>query len=198
MTELDRTLATWLAGEFDNRTQAMDQPAWFVQLRLWHRPLPQRLEGQLAIFAEQANALQLDKPYRQRILMIQPVQSAAEPQLQVQYLALRQPEQFRGGGADPTRLASLTPEDWQGLPGCCLTVAYRDRTFVAEMPPDTHCYFDYAGQRREVVLGFEARQTEFFSRDRGVDPDTGASLWGALMGAYHFHKREDWSSQLPD
>lgn len=34
------TLAQWLAGEFENRSQALDQPAWFVHLRLWHRPLP--------------------------------------------------------------------------------------------------------------------------------------------------------------
>jgi hypothetical protein len=31
------TLAQWLAGEFENRSQALDQPAWFVHLRLWHR-----------------------------------------------------------------------------------------------------------------------------------------------------------------
>jgi len=48
------TLAQWLAGEFENQTQALEQPTWFVNLHLWHRPLPFTIEGNLALFAEQA------------------------------------------------------------------------------------------------------------------------------------------------
>ena len=94
------TLARWLAGEFENRTQALEQPAWFVHLHLWHRPLPQRLQGNLALFAEQANVLYLDQPYRQRVIVLK---ATEEPQkLQAQYLALKQPEKFRGVGANPS------------------------------------------------------------------------------------------------
>jgi hypothetical protein len=39
------------------------------------------------------------------------------------------------------------------------------------------------------VLGFEASETQFLSYDRGVDPETGQSLWGAMMGPYRHRKR---------
>ena len=61
-------LTSWMAGEFSNREQSLDQPVWFVNLVWWQRPLPFSLLGSIAIFAEQANALILDRPYRQRIL----------------------------------------------------------------------------------------------------------------------------------
>ncbi len=187
-----RTLASWLAGTFDNREQAIAEPAWFVHLQLWHRPLPQRLAGCIALFAEQANVLQREQPYRQRLLLLQ----ETEP-WQVQYLALRHPAQFRGAGAHPDRLAALTLDDVEWLPGCVLTVAWHDDRFVARMPPHTRCCFQYGGETRQVVLGFAVRAEEFWSDDRGIDPETGRSLWGALHGAYAFRKREAWSGQLP-
>ena len=90
------TLAQWLAGEFKNRSQALDQPAWFVHLRLWHRPLPHTIQGNLALFAEQANALYLEQTYRQRVILLKDQHSHS---FQIQYLALKQPSQFRGAAA---------------------------------------------------------------------------------------------------
>ena len=182
------TLAQWLAGEFDNQPQAIDQPIWFVHLRLWHRPVRLRIEGNIALFAEQANALQLDRPYRQRLAVLQPT---GDPQIfRVQYWAFKQPDRFKGAGANPQRLDSLSLEDLEPLPGCTLTVTQQGDRFMAEPPTDAKCYFQYEGKTRQVMLGFEVSETQFFSRDRGVDPETGAGLWGALMGAYEYRKRQ--------
>lgn len=188
------TLAQWLAGEFDNQTQALDQPAWFVHLRLWHRPLPFRIQGNVALFAEQANALYLDNPYRQRVVTLQ--STANSDQLRAQYFAFKHPDRLRGAGANPDLLKSLNLEDLELLPGCVLQVARQGNGFKAEPEPDAKCYFQYEGQTRQVVLGFEVSADRFLSYDRGVDPDTGKSLWGALMGAYEFQKRQDFSAEL--
>ena len=190
------SLAHWLAGEFDNYPQAYDQPVWFVSLRLWHRPLPIRIDGHLAIFCEQANSLYLDAPYRQRLLILKP-----EPQPQAEYKAFRQPERFKGAGANPSLLDSLTLSDLEDLPGCRLTITESitppDSRFKAEPPPDTKCYFQYNGERRQVILGFEATANQFWSHDRGVDPISGNPLWGALMGAYEFQKRQTFAAEFP-
>lgn len=188
------TLAQWLAGEFDNQHQSKDQPAWFVHLRLWQRPLPQRIQGHLAFFAEQANALYLDRPYRQRVILLQEV----EPQtFQAQYLALKHPEQFQGAGADFDRLKTLGADDLEQLPGCRLDISQQAGWFEAQPSPDTRCYFQYDGKTRQVVLGFKASAEKFYSYDRGVDPDTGQGLWGALMGPYEFTKCQDFAAELP-
>jgi hypothetical protein len=184
------TLAEWLVGEFDNQTQAIAQPIWFVHLRLWHRPLPQRINGNLAIFAEQANVLSLDKPYRQRVLVLD---AASDPQqLQVQYLAFKQPDRVRGAGANPDLLQAITVDHLDHLPGCALTVTQQAESFKAEPEPEAKCYFQYEGKTRQVILGFEVSPERFLSHDRGVDPETGQLLWGALMGAYEFHKRQPY------
>lgn len=34
--------------------------------------------------------------------------------------------------------------------------------------------------------------------DKGVDPDTGKGLWGALIGPFCLEKQVDFSEQLPN
>ena len=45
-------LARYMAGEFDNREQAIADPAWYVHLHLWQRPVPLFLEDSFTLFAE--------------------------------------------------------------------------------------------------------------------------------------------------
>jgi hypothetical protein len=181
------TLSQWLAGEFDNQAQALEQPAWFVHLRLWHRLLPFTIDGSPALFAEQANYLYPDNAYRQRVVVLRVAHSG---ELQAHYYAFKQPDRFKGAGANPDRLASLKLEDLDKLPGCVLTITQHADTFKADPEPDAKCCFQYQGETRQVILGFEASATTFVSYDRGVDPDSGKVLWGATMGPYEFCKRK--------
>jgi hypothetical protein len=191
------TLAEWLAGEFDNQLQAQDQPVWFVHLRLWHRPLPFTIDGYAALFCEQANALYLDKPYRQRVVILKPT---ADPQhesqqWQAEYRAFKQPDRVLGAGANPDLLRRISQDDLEMLPGCKLTITYQSDRFKAEPPPEAKCCFQYNGQTRQVILGFEASPNQFFSYDRGVEPETGKLLWGAMMGPYQFQKRQSFAAE---
>ena len=189
------TLAQWLAGEFENRSQALEQPAWFVHLRLWHRPLPHTIQGNLALFAEQANALYLEQTYRQRVILLTETQHSHS--FQIQYLALKQLRQFRGVAANPSKLSQLSLTDLELLPGCTLMVTQQDGTFTAQPEPEAKCYFQYEGKNRQVILGFEVSAGRFLSYDRGVDPETGQSLWGAVLGPYQFNKCQDFAGELP-
>ena len=180
------TLTQWLTGEFDNQSQAKDQPIWFVHLRLWQRLLPMQIEGHPAFFAEQANALYLDSPYRQRVFVLKP--SSISDCLEAQYFAFKQPDRFKGAGANPALLNALSLDDLERLPGCRLTVTYHNGTYKAEPVPDTACCFQYNGETRQVILGFEATADRFLSYDRGIDMTTKQAIWGAVMGAYEFQK----------
>jgi hypothetical protein len=179
-------LAEYLIGEFDNTEQSKEDPTWYVPLCLWHRLLPFQIQGKWAIFAEQSNVLSLDRPYRQRILVLEPQGNGA---LAVQYWAFKDPTQFRGAGANPDLLNYALEPALELLPGCWLDVSQVGNQFKAEPRLGDRCCFHYDGKQRQVVLGFEATQTTFFSYDRGVDPETGQSLWGALMGPYQHQKR---------
>ena len=184
-------LAQSLAGEFDNRDQAIADPAWFVHLKMWQRPVPLFGEDIITIFAEQANVLQLEQPYRQRLLRLQDQQG----QIQVQYYSFKQPELYRGAGAQPERFQNLTIDAIEILPRCILSVEQSGDRFVSSPLPDTRCCFSYAGEIRQVSLGFEVDSQQFLSYDKGIDSD-GKALWGAIMGAYRYTKRQTYSIAL--
>jgi hypothetical protein len=121
---------------------------------------------------------------------------------QVQYYMLRNPAAFRGAGQNPTLLQELTEDDIQFLPGCLLQVssepidAQRYR-FDAKPPPQAQCRFSYRGAVRQISLGFMAAPEQFWSYDKGIDPQTGRALWGAILGPYQFAKVADFAGQLP-
>lgn len=195
------TLARYMAGEFDNQQQAIAEPVWYVHLRLWQRPVPLFTEDSLTLFAEQANIVNLDKPYRPRILRLQ--SSDTNPaSLQVQYYMLKDTEAIRGAGRNPELLRQLTSEDIEFLPGCNLTVKQQQVTpnsyeFSASSATGTPCGFSYKGNSYQVSLGFEATAEEFRSYDKGIDSTTGKAIWGALMGPFRFTKRQDFATELP-
>lgn len=175
-------LVSWLSGEFSNQAQAIADPVWYVHLRLWHRPVPhldQVLNGRV-IFAEQANVINLHKPYRQRLLCL--------AEHQAKYYAFQHPSAWVGAGAEPDRLTKIGLEDLEFLSGCTLPIVFDGAKYSAHLPVGAKCCFRYNDQLKQVILGFEATAREFWSYDRGIDPDTQASLWGAIAGAYHYFK----------
>ncbi|HEY9599883.1 MAG TPA: chromophore lyase CpcT/CpeT [Cyanophyceae cyanobacterium] len=195
------TLAQYMAGEFDNQQQAIAEPIWYVHLRLWQRPVPLFTEDSLTLFAEQANIVNLDKPYRPRILRL--FASDTHPNsLQVQYYMLKEPDAIRGAGRNPERLKQLSAKEIEFLPGCLLTVQYRQVApnsyeFSASSATGCPCQFSYQGSSYQISLGFEATRDEFRSYDKGLDPTTGKANWGAILGPFRFTKRQDFSTELP-
>jgi hypothetical protein len=185
-------LVSWMAGEFSNRQQSLEQPNWFVNLVWWHRPIAFEVLGSVALFAEQANALMIDRPYRQRILQFQEDGN----QIWVQYWGFKDPAAWAGAGRDRDRLRQIMPNDITPLAGCLLNVSFADDRYQAVMPSDSKCCFAYLNEIRQVILGFEVTEHEFWSGDHGIDPDTGAAIWGAMMDFYKFHKVKDFSHEL--
>ncbi|MBN3872082.1 MAG: chromophore lyase CpcT/CpeT [Nostoc sp.] len=188
-------LGEYLAGEFDNREQAIAEPVWYVHLCLWQRPVNLFTEDSITLFAEQANVINLDQPYRQRIMRLR--QGSNDTSLEVQYYMPQDPGALIGAGNNPALLNTLTAEQLDLLPGCILTVTQetlaRDRyQFTATPLPETPCSFTYLGNSIYVSLGFEATAAEFHSYDKGIDPATGKATWGAIMGPYRYTKRNQY------
>jgi CpeT/CpcT family (DUF1001) len=193
-------LARYMAGEFENRDQAIADPVWYVHLRLWQRPVPLFTEDSLTLFAEQASIVNLDQAYRPRIMRLQAC-STPHSSLKVQYYMVKDPLSIQGAGRHPARLQTLTPEQLELLPGCTLSVTHRQISphhyhFQANLPPDCPCRFTSGGETYQVSLGFEASPEEFLSYDKGIDRATGRAIWGALMGPFRFTKRQDFAGEL--
>ncbi|MBU7581543.1 MAG: chromophore lyase CpcT/CpeT [Nostoc sp. TH1S01] len=191
------TLGKYIAGEFDNREQALAEPAWYVHLRMWQRPVNLFTDDSITLFAEQANIVNLDRPYRQRIMRLMAGKNGDAP-LQIQYYMLKEPSALSGAGRNPALLKTLTVEQLDLLPGCILTLSQQELTpnnfkFVATQPTETRCCFNYQGNNVQVSLGFAATAEEFYSYDKGIDSQTGKATWGAILGPYRYTKREQYS-----
>ena len=189
-------LATYLAGEFSNQQQAWGQPAWYVNLRLWIRPVPIFTNDSITLFAEQANILQLDRPYRPRILRLRQREN-----IEVEFYMFKDLATAKGAGRDRNLIKQITPEKIEFLPDCTLKVDTQNSDsgkYCFETTPVTAepCSVTYQGTTFQVFLGFKATVNELLTYDKGIDPKTGKGTWGALMGAYHFSKVSDFSGDL--
>lgn len=189
------TLATYLAGEFSNQQQAASQPAWFVNLRLWIRPVPIFTDDSITLFAEQANVIKLNQPYRPRILRLR-----QRDTIEVEFYMFEDIATARGAGRDKSLIEQITSEKIRFLPNCTLKVDSQQlsngTSFVTTPVNQEPCSVSYQGTTFQVFLGFNATAEELQTFDKGIDPTTGKGTWGALMGPYCFSKLEDFSGDL--
>ncbi len=184
-------LGQYLTGDFSNQRQALAQPAWFVHLRLWFRPVSLFAEDSITLFTEQASVVNL-QPYRPRLLRL-----SQDPQsgvIRVQYYKFHDMEAFKGSGSHPEKLQTLTQKDIEALihPNCSLTVQIskinlNSYHFTAFPPTDDPCCFSHHNQKYKIALGFEVNEREYISHEKGIDLQTGKPTWG-MMGAYRFEK----------
>lgn len=191
------TLATYLAGEFDNQEQALAEPAWYVHLRMWQRRISLFEQDSITLFAEQSSVAKIDQPYRQRVLRITQMPGFDTNHLQVQYYMPKDPTSIAGGGKNSSILNGLTSEHLELLPGCILNVVAQNLAadcykFSTTTPPDAVCNFNYLGKTIQVSLGFEATQEEFLSYDKGIEPATGKATWGAILEPFRYKKIEQY------
>ncbi|MEO1297451.1 MAG: chromophore lyase CpcT/CpeT [Cyanobacteria bacterium J06636_16] len=186
-----------LAGVFQNRQQALENPAQFVHLRLWICPVVLFREDSHTFFMEQASASFTQPPYRQRLLRIRWLGD----HLTAEYYALKQPQSFQGAAQATERLANLAESDLQPLIGSRLRVTSHACTnttrFEARQLPGEWCQFTIEGRVKYVELGFDAiaptaRQepAAFLMYDKGIDPENGKAIWGALQGPFQLEKIE--------
>lgn len=191
-----QALGKYLAGEFDNQQQALEQPAWYVHLRLWMRPVPLFTEDSITLFAEQASVINLDRPYRPRILRLR-----SRETIEIEYYMFDNLEAVAGAGTKRNKLQQITPETIKFLPNCTLkvtteTTAFGNYRFKTAPVTETPCSFTYQGNNYQVFLGLEVTPQELFTYDKGIDPATGKGIWGALLGAYRFTKIRDFAAEL--
>ena len=191
------TLAKFLAGEFDNREQALAEPSWYVHLRLWQVPINLFAADSLSLFAEQVNVVTPGNPYRQRVMQLQSDNSVGEQRIKVQYYLPKNPMALAGAGRNRELLEGLKPSDLELLPGCVLhantqALDANNYRFIAKPPRDTRCCFTYQGKTIQVSLGFEVTSSQLLSYDKGIEPQTGKATWGAILGPFSYIKREQY------
>jgi CpeT/CpcT family (DUF1001) len=160
------------------------------------RPINLFTEDSITLFAEQATVINLDRPYRPRIIRLRERET-----IEVEYYMFQDITEVVGAGRDRELLSTISVDRIEFLPNCTLRVKTETLTanryrFQTTPIIDRPCSFNYQGTNFQVCLGFDVTKDNLQTYDKGIDPQTGQPIWGALIEPYFFTKRQSFSTEL--
>lgn len=188
-----KSLARWMAADFSNQEQAFENPPLYAHIRVCMRPLPSELLGGVSLFLEQAYDIMLGEPYRLRVLKF----VEAGDRIELENYKVTDQEQFYGAARDRAKLATLTAESLEKLPGCDMIVDWTGESFKGYVKPGKACMVERKGKTTYLDNSFEVDADKLISHDVGRDPETDELVWGSIAGPFHFERRESFAAEVP-
>lgn len=186
------TLLKWMAADFSNQAQAIENPPFFAHIRVCMRPLPPSFLSGSCLYLEQAYDFVLDQPYRVRVLHFLP----QDDHILLENYTFPEQEAVIGAGRDSQKLAHITAEQIEKMPGCDMTVRWTGSSFVGKVVPGKNCIVVRKGKTSYLDNEFEITNDKLISYDRGRDPDTDELLWGSVAGPFEFEKRQRFDHEV--
>jgi CpeT protein len=170
-----------LIGRYDSAEQAARDPA-FKSIHLVICPALAPELGERVLYVEQASADALDKPYRQRLYV---VDSLGAEQVTSRVFELKNPT-AAVGLCDRGTLARFVRADVEERLGCAVSLHREGTAFVGSTTGRT-CTSTLRGAAWATS---EVRLDEhgLVSWDRGFD-EGARQVWGAVSGPYEFVRR---------
>lgn len=177
-------LTRWMAADFSNQPQAIENPPFFAHIQVCMRPLPKGFLSGISLYLEQAYNYQLNQPYRVRVLhFIQ-----REKDVLLENYKVKDEERFYGAARDRTKLVDLTPDDLETMAGCDILVNWTGESFRGKVEPGKKCMVMRKGMTTYLDNEFIVTADHMTSYDRGRDPETDKLLWGSVAGPFEFDK----------
>jgi hypothetical protein len=185
-------LTRWMAADFSNQAQAIENPPFFAHIQVCMRPLPKGFQPGVSLYLEQAYNFQLQKPYRVRVLhFIQ-----RENDVLLENYKLKDEEKFCGGARDRAKLLTLTPNDLEPMGGCDIIVQRQGDSFSGKVEPGKKCMVVRNGMNTYLDNEFIVTEDHMTSYDRGRDPDTDELMWGSIAGPFEFEKVNRFADEI--
>lgn len=186
------TLARWMAADFSNQAQAFENPPFFAHIRVCMRPLPLALLSGVSLFVEQAYDYTLNDPYRVRVVKL----VTNGDQIEIENYLVRDETKFYGASRDLARLATLTADHLEKLPGCNMVVQWTGQGFKGHVEPGKACIVVRKGKTTYLDSEFEIDGDKFISHDRGRDPETDEHVWGSVAGPFEFVRWANFADEV--
>ncbi|MDA0266268.1 MAG: chromophore lyase CpcT/CpeT [Cyanobacteria bacterium] len=186
------TLGRWMAADFSNQAQAIENPPLFAHIRVCMRPLPYGLLEGVSLYLEQAYDIALNQPYRVRVLRLITV----DEHIEIENYRIAEEERFYGASRNPEQLQQLAANQVERMPGCNFMVEWTGQGFRGQVEPGKACQVIRKGKCSYLDSHFEIDAQTFISWDRGRDPETDEHLWGALAGPFEFTRRTNYSHEI--
>lgn len=186
------TLARWMAADFSNQEQAIENPPFFAHIRVCMRPLPVELLSGVSFYIEQAYDFTLNNPYRVRVLKLM----VAGDRIAIENYSVKDEQQFYGAARQKERLKNLTVEHLEKLPGCNMIVDWTGSSFKGVVEPGKGCIVFRKDKKTYLDSEFEIDADKFTSLDRGKDVETDEHIWGSVAGPFYFVRRASFADEI--
>lgn len=186
------TLARWMAADFSNQEQAIENPPFFAHIRVCMRPLPVELLSGVSFYIEQAYDFTLNNPYRVRVLKLM----VAGDRIEIENYSVKDEQQFYGAARQKERLKNLTVEHLEKLPGCNMIVDWTGSSFKGVVEPGKGCIVFRKDKKTYLDSEFEIDADKFTSLDRGKDVETDEHIWGSVAGPFYFVRRASFADEI--
>lgn len=186
------TLLKWMAADFSNQAQAIENPPFFAHIRVCMRPLPPSFLTGGCLYLEQAYDYMLEQPYRVRVLRFLP----QKDHILLENYSFKEQDVVIGSARDPKKLASLSAEHIEKMAGCDMTVHWTGHSFIGKVVPGKNCIVVRKGKTSYLDNEFEITDHKLISYDRGRDPETDELLWGSIAGPFEFEKRQRFDREV--
>ena len=186
------TLTRWMAADFSNQAQAIENPPFFAHIQVCMRPLPKGFQSGISLYLEQAYHYQLHLPYRVRVLHF----ILRENDVLLENYKVKDEEKFYGAARDRDKLLTLTADSLESMPGCDIHVQWTGSSFRGQVEPGKKCAVVRNGQNTYLDNEFIVTEDHMTSYDRGRDPQTDELCWGSVAGPFEFDKVNRFASEI--
>jgi hypothetical protein len=185
-------LTRWMAADFSNQPQAIENPPFFAHIQVCMRPLPKGFQSGISLYLEQAYYYQLHLPYRVRVLHFM----ARENDVLLENYRVKDEAKFLGAARDRAKLLTLTPDDLEPMGGCDIIVQWTGDSFCGKVEPGKKCLVVRNGLNTYLDNEFIVTEDHMTSYDRGRDPETDELLWGSVAGPFEFDKVNRFENEV--
>ncbi|MBW4633330.1 MAG: chromophore lyase CpcT/CpeT [Iphinoe sp. HA4291-MV1] len=186
------TLARWMAADFSNQEQAIENPPFYAHIRVCMRPLPLELLSGVSLFLEQAYDYMLHDPYRLRVLRL----FNAENHIIMENYTLKEEQRFYSASRNLEHLKTLSADDLEIMPGCNMIVEWTGNSFKGRVEPGKGCIVFRNGKKTYLDNEFEVNEEKLISLDRGRDLETDEHAWGSIAGPFYFVRRASFADEV--
>lgn len=202
-----RRLAQWVAAEWSNREQAIENPPMWAHIHVSFRPLPWKLFDGYSFYTESAYNYDLSTPYKTSVIHL--IESDLDPSI-IEFVSykLKNADDYWYGSHEPSLLNQLTDKDEQlmQLNNDCNTLFkwMPDKNiYVALSKPGKNCKIKRRADP-DLMEKFKDLQNEdgfietyldttitlsenrYTAWDIGRHPQTDERVWGPAGGAFDF------------
>lgn len=171
-----------MTGSFSSAEQSAEDDR-FLDIRLQMVPIwTERSDGPW-LYVEQASALRMDQPYRQRVYRISQTEDGA---VVSRVYELTEPLRFAGAYQQPEVFDSLSPDSLTERVGCAVTLRGSAPDSFSGSTSDDQCKSSLRGASY-ATSKVEIYEDRLVTWDRGFD-DAGQQVWGSEVGPYIFRR----------